>query len=1052
MAKTSDYMDYLDREIGIAPANSQEEFRAAETIVEIMKDHDLEPTIQEFDSHPTGALLPNILAVVMFFGVLLSGIGPLAMRMAGFLLALVCAVLLIMRHAGRDVLSGVGPASRSQNVIAVHKATGDKVTKGSRPIVVVAHYDTPRESPLFERLAPYQARIAHASVMGILVASVAVLLQIFVFLPGGLRLVLWIVGLIAMLPALLLAVSSFVEKASPCTAGANDNKASVAVLLGLLDKVRPQDDRVSVTSGPETEAYDSDGDQGHEEVVEEKALGIRHGKEVLQELGILPETCEIVYEVPADDQEGSLSGGTNVADPDAAIEDQAEAPAQGAGEASSTGDDELEYPEPEEEGYASDELVDDGYAGAEPDDVDTPQEGNDLPAEQQDDSYLYGDEGYAGSSTEDSESWDYDDTWEETETEQPDSQIKAKTGRSFSGGIRRAFASIRERFSGSGKDGDIAIPRGAGDDVDYSEFEETDWGDDDDWSDETPDSQEELRSISRDELIARRSTSRQTDEPEEPTYSTADDSAADDWQQSGEEPVEEDRTEADISEQIPGELYEEQDDGDEIESAADEQPDGDAEPAVEARTSHDISHDNGPDWSVLEEEIVEEGQEAAPDPTLYRESERQSQSDDDLDLGGTDLVEVEEELDEDQVASAPIRRRSATESGKEDDGAESKEVAPTSGRPDEGDSQRQDPDDGEDSELSWDDAESREGDDEDDVLPKDSRGLDTISDDYDAYAGSGDDDLEEPDPIDDPTWGRTSYVPPRPKDSVARRATLYDVPSPSEETVDPLDADELDDSDEDASNSTGLDEAGREDTQDSERNRSTDWKGGAAVRSDLLDGEDDYPADDAEWSGDGEYDSAEQPMDDSYAPEEPIADEDAYGSAPANDSVSSGIDQGELQDAILKMGDDLLVSHDIWFVATGASSVDHAGIKAFLSDFRQDIRGAFLINLDSVGAGELTVLTSEGLNEGRRADRRLVRLLSNVAEDLHLPLAKRSHDWSDTDATPAMRSRVRAVTVMGVDQNGLPALSHTQDDVPENVDPAQVAAVVRVIAEAIRRS
>ena len=61
-------------------------------------------------------------------------------------------------------------------------------------------------------------------------------------------------------------------------------------------------------------------------------------------------------------------------------------------------------------------------------------------------------------------------------------------------------------------------------------------------------------------------------------------------------------------------------------------------------------------------------------------------------------------------------------------------------------------------------------------------------------------------------------------------------------------------------------------------------------------------------------------------------------------------------------------------------------------------------------------------------------------------------DWGTTDATPAMRSSLRSVTIRGVDQNGLPALSHTSEDVPENVSGDQAARVVEIVTEMIRRS
>jgi hypothetical protein len=163
-------------------------------------------------------------------------------------------------------------------------------------------------------------------------------------------------------------------------------------------------------------------------------------------------------------------------------------------------------------------------------------------------------------------------------------------------------------------------------------------------------------------------------------------------------------------------------------------------------------------------------------------------------------------------------------------------------------------------------------------------------------------------------------------------------------------------------------------------------------------------------------------------------------------------DMAEMREAILGMGDDALISHDIWFVATGASYLGHAGMKAFLGEYRKNIRGAFLVNLDCIGSGTPTVLTNEGLSMPRRADRRLVSLLVGTSDDLHTSLAKGDYSWSDTDATPAMRSSVRAATIMGVEAGGIPSLAQSPSDVMDAIDPEQVAAVSDLVTEAIRRS
>ena len=79
-------------------------------------------------------------------------------------------------------------------------------------------------------------------------------------------------------------------------------------------------------------------------------------------------------------------------------------------------------------------------------------------------------------------------------------------------------------------------------------------------------------------------------------------------------------------------------------------------------------------------------------------------------------------------------------------------------------------------------------------------------------------------------------------------------------------------------------------------------------------------------------------------------------------------------------------------------------------------------------------------------------MLKNIASDLHTSLQELSHRWGDTDATPAMRKSVRAITIMGCDESGLPAYSRRAEDDLDILDPEQIALVNDLVSELIRRS
>ena len=243
MATTRTYLDYLDEKIDISPANSQEELDAAELMGSLMEEHGLDVQTQEFDAPSQGKLAHYVLYIVMFVGILLAGFLGTAAGAVGLILVAASFVLLAMEFAGRDVLGNIGPRGRSQNVIGVHRATGPLVMKGNRPIVIMAHYDSPNEDLLSRpQVARYQPMLKRATFYCAVIVPICALVQLMGFLPESFRHVFWIAGILASLPLLAVGVSAIYQKFAPCTTGANDNKASLAAMLGVMDMVRPTDD------------------------------------------------------------------------------------------------------------------------------------------------------------------------------------------------------------------------------------------------------------------------------------------------------------------------------------------------------------------------------------------------------------------------------------------------------------------------------------------------------------------------------------------------------------------------------------------------------------------------------------------------------------------------------------------------------------------------------------------------------------------------------------------------------------------------------------------
>lgn len=363
MSKTHEYLNYLDEQIGIAPANSQEELQAAQTISEVMADHGVNPEIEEF-STPTGAqTAKSVVTLAMLLGLIFAGFGGI-IGFVGVVIAIACAVLLLMIHAGRTPFAKMGPVVQSQNVVAFHAQTGSKVMKGNRPIIIVAHYDTPRVNPMVANkgMARFYARAYAIRVYCLYGVAIASFVQLLGFLPPVVRRVFWFLGILAALVPALLAISDIATRFGDCTDGANDNKAAVAALLSILNNVRPGADvaldaeAVRMQQEEEERAREAARRAREEEEAaaaaaeaeakakaeaERLARYKRHGKETIEALGMLPAGCPIVYEDPhvelePKEQKEETAETPASAEPEsneAVLEEAAAAPAPEAAEA-----------------------------------------------------------------------------------------------------------------------------------------------------------------------------------------------------------------------------------------------------------------------------------------------------------------------------------------------------------------------------------------------------------------------------------------------------------------------------------------------------------------------------------------------------------------------------------------------------------------------------------------------------------------------------------------------------------------------------------------------
>lgn len=169
--------------------------------------------------------------------------------------------------------------------------------------------------------------------------------------------------------------------------------------------------------------------------------------------------------------------------------------------------------------------------------------------------------------------------------------------------------------------------------------------------------------------------------------------------------------------------------------------------------------------------------------------------------------------------------------------------------------------------------------------------------------------------------------------------------------------------------------------------------------------------------------------------------EDESGSAPQTRKRSlnpfDGVpldfvgNQMEEREAIQQLRSGAL-NTEVWFVALGAELADNAGMKAFMNEHNDDLRGSVVINLNGFGAGTLSLIDEEGMYRPVKTSSRMKRYVTKAASALgmHIPTAKML--WRDSAAYVAARRGYQVLDLAGI-LNGKTAFSAQANDVFENL-------------------
>ena len=1012
MANTQKYLNHLLQNTGITPACSEEERAAGESLADIFRKHGFEPEVQEFTASNGSKIAQAVLGIMTFAGTVLMGIGG-ALGVVGVILVVAAAVLFAMERSGRKVISSLGRGGLSQNVIAYHKASGPLASPRNRPVVVVAHYDSPRADLLAQApYAAYRPLIMKLLPFAMLAPAIIALIRMMP-LPAAAKTVLWVIALLAALVPLALSVSIIANKfVLPYTSGSVCNKSSVAAMLGVMDAVAPYQGSSEFHDDVPFEEFMAEEQRLAAEAAAAAVVDATSDQENpygVTGVGVVPEV---------DDEFTSDL-------PDAPMDvevDPFAAPAVFPADQTSS----IPVPAPDQTSAMP------VLAGSVEEDAPAPVDMGATVTMSIDEMFPASDGEPSIQAAEDEAEDATPDASVESASIEPVLPVNAAGNIRYGTDVLQALGMVDASCKFVYEDG--ALP---------TEPELDDARAADEGADQPAAEPEVVAAPVADDADLPEEVFDAVDfeQPQEPAEPVA-------------EPALELQDESDPS----------------VEVAVDSEPEFVYQPPLDYILEAE--------YEVIEPEVeLESDQEEAAAPSEELDAE-QAQEVESVDPGSTVAIPAVEEGTVSLAATVEVPAIEVDESeapavSEEAPAAVDAEVSVEA-----------------DSNAS-EDEESSDVPSDDDAAPAPEVEAPAVEKPLDGdtqlfeVPGSAAPQATQAMPVQRPVETVDSLMaqisqpapqqrpqrqlnvptpaaPPRQIPNVpgiealqanpvaANRSTLFDLPDPSVKPADPFAMPSSPSTTSAASRGFSVVE-GPSSAAKPEPVETISAPAPAAEKprrglgklfgrkkkqqesmSDWLGVDDDF---DAKRNG-GEIGSWDNFDDDGWK---------------GGSTGVEGVSDQELRDAITSMGDDELLGHDIWFVATGASECDGAGIKAFLETHRDKLRGVFLINLESVGAGQLAMLSTEGEGRTLKGDKRIMKLVQRVSADFHHEFGAVDMPFLETDAYSAMSMSLRSLTIAGVDSSHF-ACSHTVEDQPYNVDEDNVCKVADVVTEVIRRS
>ena len=143
------------------------------------------------------------------------------------------------------------------------------------------------------------------------------------------------------------------------------------------------------------------------------------------------------------------------------------------------------------------------------------------------------------------------------------------------------------------------------------------------------------------------------------------------------------------------------------------------------------------------------------------------------------------------------------------------------------------------------------------------------------------------------------------------------------------------------------------------------------------------------------------------------------------------------------------IDMEVWFVALGSELAGNGGMKAFMAAHEVELKGALIVELEALGAGELTLIDKEGTYVPKKASSRMKRLVRKAGQATGLKVPEATMEWRNSASAYALKHGQQALHLAGMDGRK-PAFFAEEDDVIENIDNDMLALNSDFIMEVLK--